>query len=197
MTSEARKMVILAADLVLLAALMVIVLLFANIGNKSADNLAEQQAMRLRQPESIEMTRGTIGYYELIDLIDFYSPIVDVTLKKDAYHVLKFTVASRTENTSDSTVKLVVTTPTEEVEYRRGGGVLYRDGLATTNYQLETDFGLSPNSLEGLNNLSGSGMLGYEFTQALLSWAIDERFICTVEQTYDTATIDSITIEIL
>lgn len=201
MTNELRRFIQLVFELILLGAIVTIAVTSAAVGKASLNNYVNIQDTRDVLPQAVEHLKGSVGYYELIDLIDSYASTTDVVVKyKDTmgnYSTMTFTTAI-----DGKTVKLAVgnTIPKKGVAftglvYSRQGGVLYRNGLSTTTTVMETDMKLSYNALKGLDGLAGNGVLEYNFLECLFDWAKDARFVCTVTQSYGTDTIESIVLQ--
>lgn len=205
MAHEMRKMVNLAAEVIFLSGLVLIVALAATAGRNSVNAFSEQQAMRPNLSVNVELTRGTIGFYELTDTIDFYAPSIDVHIeytRNGTNYKLTFTSSSEGGRAGDGAIRLLVSSSASSTkQYRRNAGALYRDGLklsiASGHELLASDMGLPASTLSALRNLPGNAMLGYEFTKALFEWAQDERFVCTVTQSYDTSDIEAITLRLI
>ena len=79
--------------------------------------------------------------------------------------------------------------------YGRLDGKMYKNGLEVSTLVLEQSMGLPFGSLEGLNTVTGNGVLDYDFIERLLDFAKNERFICTVVQIKDSDKIAKITLE--
>jgi len=205
MTSELRKFIELTFELILLGAIVTIAVLSANVGKASLNAYVIQQEARSQMPEVVEYTKGSVGYYELVDLIDSYAPTTEIIIKyKDqtyTYRTITFTLAI-----DGKTVQLALGDIIPErgvhftgVVYGRQDGNLYKNGVKVLPQVLESDMNLPLGSFRAMNvaqgGLAGNSVLDYNFIELLFEWAKDERFICTVIQTYETEHIDSIVLQ--
>lgn len=219
MTSELRKLIYFTIELILLGAIVTIVAVMALIGRDSLNVFVDAQYAKLNLPEVVAYSKGSVGYYELVDLIDTYAPVTEVEISyskndpkddpNDAPNddpnddegtcVVTFTSVP----TNGKGIRLAVGSeaPKQGVDfsghvYSRQEGKLYCDGKETTPTQLEQDMKLEPLELNGLDSLYGNGVLDYEFIERLFEWAKDKRFICTVVQLQDTSQIERISLQI-
>jgi hypothetical protein len=211
MTSELRKLIYFTIELILLGAIVTIVAVMALIGRDSLNVFVDAQYAKLNLPEVVAYSKGSVGYYELVDLIDTYAPVTEVEISyskevedtsggtSEVTSVVTFTSVP----TNGKGIRLAVGDKAPEYGepfsghvYSRQEGKLYCDGRETTPVQLALDMKLQPLELNGLDSLYGNGVLDYEFIEKLFEWAKDERFICTVVQLQDTSQIERISLQI-
>lgn len=207
MTSELRKLIYFTIELILLGAIVTIVAVMALIGRDSLNVFVDAQYAKLNLPEVVAYSKGSVGYYELVDLIDTYAPVteVEISYSKDVEGtgVVTRVVTFTSVPTNGKGIRLAVGSeaPKQGVDfsghvYSRQEGKLYcGGGDETTPAQLEQDMKLQPFELNGLDSLYGNGVLDYEFIERLFEWAKDERFICTVVQLQDTSQIERISLQ--
>lgn len=202
MTSELRKLVYFTIELILLGAIVTIVAVMALIGRDSLNVFVDAQYAKLSLPEVVAYSKGSVGYYELVDLIDTYAPVTEVEISYPndvgGTSVVTFTSVP----TNGKGIRLAVGDKAPEYGetfsgsvYGRQEGKLYRDGVETTPALLELDMKIQTSALNGLDSLYGNGVLDYEFVERLFYWAKDERFICTVVQLQDTSQIERILLQ--
>ena len=202
MTSELRKLIYFTIELILLGAIVTIVAVMALIGRDSLNVFVDAQYAKLSLPEVVAYSKGSVGYYELVDLIDSYAPVTEVEISYPndvgGTSVVTFTSVP----TNGKGIRLAVGDKAPEYGetfsgfvYGRQEGKLYRNGVETTPALLELDMKIQTSALNGLNNLYGNGVLDYEFIERLFEWAKDERFICTVVQLQDTSQIERISLQ--
>jgi len=202
MTSELRKLIYFTVELILLGAIVTIVAVMALIGRDSLNVFVDAQYAKLNLPEVVAYSKGSVGYYELVDLIDTYAPVTEVEISYPndvgGTSVVTFTSVP----TNGKGIRLAVGDKAPEYGetfsvpvYGRQEGKLYRNGEETTPAQLEQDMKIKPFALNGLDSLHGNGVLDYEFIERLFEWAKDERFICTVVQLQDTSQIERISLQ--
>jgi len=202
MTSELRKLIYFTIELILLGAIVTIVAVMALIGRDSLNVFVDAQYAKLNLPEVVAYSKGSVGYYELVDLIDTYAPVTEVEISYPndvgGTSVVTFTSVP----TNGNGIRLAVGDKAPEYGepfsvpvYSRQEGKLYCDGRETTPTQLEQDMKIKPFALNGLDSLYGNGVLDYEFVERLFYWAKDERFICTVVQLQDTSKIERISLQ--
>lgn len=202
MTDELRKLIYFTFELILLGAIVAVVALSASVGRASLHNFVDAQDARLNLPEIVAYSKGSVGYYELVDLIDSYAPTAEVEISYPndlgGTSIITFTTAT----TNGKNVRLAVGSAAPEYgieytgqEYSRQGGKLYRNGVEVPAITLEVDMKIPTTSLKGLDDLYGNGVLDYEFVERLFNWAKDERFICTVTQLQDTSRIERISLQ--
>lgn len=202
MTSELRKLIYFTIELILLGAIVTIVAVMALIGRDSLNVFVDAQYAKLNLPEVVAYSKGSVGYYELVDLIDTYAPVTEVEISYPndvgGTSVVTFTSVP----TNGKGIRLAVGDKAPEYGetfsghvYSRQEGKLYRNGVETTPVQLELDMKIQTSALNGLDSLYGNGVLDYEFVERLFYWAKDERFICTVVQLQDTSQIERISLQ--
>ena len=202
MTSELRKLVYFTIELILLGAIVTIVAVMALIGRDSLNVFVDAQYAKLSLPEVVAYSKGSVGYYELVDLIDTYAPVTEVEISYPndvgGTSVVTFTSVP----TNGKGIRLAVGDKAPEYGetfsgfvYGRQEGKLYRNGVETTPALLELDMKIQTSALNGLDSLYGNGVLDYEFVERLFYWAKDERFICTVVQLQDTSQIERILLQ--
>lgn len=202
MTSELRKLIYFTVELILLGAIVTIVAVMALIGRDSLNVFVDAQYAKLNLPEVVAYSKGSVGYYELVDLIDTYAPVTEVEISYPndvgGTSVVTFTSVP----TNGKGIRLAVGDKAPEYGetfsgfvYGRQEGKLYCDGEEKTPAQLEQDMKIKPFELNGLDSLYGNGVLDYEFIERLFEWAKDERFICTVVQLQDTSQIERISLQ--
>ena len=202
MTSELRKLIYFTIELILLGAIVTIVAVMALIGRDSLNVFVDAQYAKLSLPEVVAYSKGSVGYYELVDLIDTYAPVTEVEISYPndvgGTSVVTFTSVP----TNGKGIRLAVGDKAPEYGetfsgfvYGRQGGKLYRNGVETTPALLELDMKIQTSALNGLDSLYGNGVLDYEFVERLFYWAKDERFICTVVQLQDTSQIERISLQ--
>lgn len=202
MASELRKFIYFAIEIILLSAIVTIVVAAAFIGKESLNVFVDAQYAKLSLPEVVAYSKGSVGYYELVDLIDTYAPVTEVEISYPndvgGTSVVTFTSVP----TNGKGIRLAVGDKAPEYGetfsgfvYSRQGGKLYRNGVETTPALLELDMKIQTSALNGLNSLYGNGVLDYEFVERLFYWAKDERFICTVVQLQDTSQIERISLQ--
>ena len=202
MTSELRKLIYFTIELILLGAIVTIVAVMALIGRDSLNVFVDAQYAKLNLPEVVAYSKGSVGYYELVDLIDTYAPVTEVEISYPndvgGTSVVTFTSVP----TNGKGIRLAVGDKAPEYGetfsgfvYGRQGGKLYRNGVETTPALLELDMKIQTSALNGLDSLYGNGVLDYEFVERLFYWAKDERFICTVVQLQDTSQIERISLQ--
>ena len=223
MTSELRKLIYFTIELILLGAIVTIVAVMALIGRDSLNVFVDAQYAKLNLPEVVAYSKGSVGYYELVDLIDTYAPVTEVEISyskndpkddpNDAPNddpnddegtcVVTFTSVP----TNGKGIRLAVGDKAPEYGepfsghvYSRQEGKLYCDGEETTPLQLALDMKILDmkileSELNGLDSLHGNGVLDYEFIERLFEWAKDDRFICTVVQLQDTSQIERISLQ--
>lgn len=206
MTSELRKLIYFTIELILLGAIVTIVAVMALIGRDSLNVFVDAQYAKLNLPEVVAYSKGSVGYYELVDLIDTYAPVTEVEIsyskEVEGTGVVTCVVTFTSVPTNGKGIRLAVGSeaPKQGVDfsgsvYSRQEGKLYCDGKETTPTQLEQDMKLEPLELNGLDSLYGNGVLDYEFIERLFEWAKDKRFICTVVQLQDTSQIERISLQ--
>ena len=202
MTSELRKLIYFTIELILLGAIVTIVAVMALIGRDSLNVFVDAQYAKLSLPEVVAYSKGSVGYYELVDLIDTYAPVTEVEISYPndvgGTSVVTFTSVP----TNGKGIRLAVGDKAPEYGetfsgfvYGRQEGKLYRNGVETTPALLELDMKIQTSALNGLDSLYGNGVLDYEFIERLFEWAKDERFICTVVQLQDTSQIERISLQ--
>ena len=202
MTSELRKLIYFTIELILLGAIVTIVAVMALIGRDSLNVFVDAQYAKLNLPEVVAYSKGSVGYYELVDLIDTYAPVTEVEISYPndvgGTSVVTFTSVP----TNGKGIRLAVGDKAPEYGetfsgfvYGRQEGKLYRNGVETTPALLELDMKIQTSALNGLDSLYGNGVLDYEFIEKLFEWAKDERFICTVVQLQDTSQIERISLQ--
>lgn len=202
MTSELRKLIYFTVELILLGAIVTIVAVTALIGRDSLNVFVDAQYAKLSLPEVVAYSKGSVGYYELVDLIDTYAPVTEVEISYPndvgGTSVVTFTSVP----TNGKGIRLAVGDKAPEYGetfsgfvYGRQEGKLYRNGVETTPALLELDMKIQTSALNGLDSLYGNGVLDYEFVERLFYWAKDERFICTVVQLQDTSQIERISLQ--
>ena len=202
MTSELRKLIYFTIELILLGAIVTIVAVMALIGRDSLNVFVDAQYAKLSLPEVVAYSKGSVGYYELVDLIDTYAPVTEVEISYPndvgGTSVVTFTSVP----TNGKGIRLAVGDKAPEYGepflghvYSRQEGKLYLDGEEKTPEQLALDMKLQPLELNGLDSLYGNGVLDYEFIEKLFEWAKDDRFICTVVQLQDTSQIERISLQ--
>lgn len=202
MTSELRKLIYFTVELILLGAIVTIVAVMALIGRDSLNVFVDAQYAKLSLPEVVAYSKGSVGYYELVDLIDTYAPVTEVEISYSndvgGTSVVTFTSVP----TNGKGIRLAVGDKAPEYGetfsgfvYGRQEGKLYRNGVETTPALLELDMKIQTSALNGLDSLYGNGVLDYEFVERLFYWAKDERFICTVVQLQDTSQIERISLQ--
>lgn len=202
MTSELRKLIYFTVELILLGAIVTIVAVTALIGRDSLNVFVDAQYAKLSLPEVVAYSKGSVGYYELVDLIDTYAPVTEVEISYPndvgGTSVVTFTSVP----TNGKGIRLAVGDKAPEYGetfsgfvYGRQEGKLYRNGVETTPALLELDMKIQTSALNGLDSLYGNGVLDYEFVERLFYWAKDERFICTVVQLQDTSHIERISLQ--
>lgn len=202
MTSELRKLIYFTIELILLGAIVTIVAVMALIGRDSLNVFVDAQYAKLNLPEVVAYSKGSVGYYELVDLIDTYAPVTEVEISYPndvgGTSVVTFTSVP----TNGKGIRLAVGDKAPEYGetfsgfvYGRQEGKLYRNGVETTPALLELDMKIQTSALNGLDSLYGNGVLDYEFVERLFYWAKDERFICTVVQLQDTSQIERISLQ--
>jgi hypothetical protein len=202
MTSELRKLIYFTIELILLGAIVTIVAVMALIGRDSLNVFVDAQYAKLSLPEVVAYSKGSVGYYELVDLIDTYAPVTEVEISYPndvgGTSVVTFTSVP----TNGKGIRLAVGDKAPEYGetfsgfvYGRQEGKLYRNGVETTPALLELDMKIQTSALNGLDSLYGNGVLDYEFVERLFYWAKDERFICTVVQLQDTSQIERILLQ--
>ena len=202
MTEELRKLIYFTFELILLGAIVAVVALSATVGRASLNNFIDAHDARVNLPEVVAYSKGSVGYYELVDLIDSYASTAEVEISYPndlgGTSVLTFTSAT----TNGKNIRLAVGSEAPEYgidytgeEYSRQSGKLYRNGVEVPATTLEVDMKIPTTSLNGLDDLYGNGVLDYEFVERLFNWAKDERFICTVTQLQDTSRIERITLQ--
>ena len=202
MTSELRKLIYFTIELILLGAIVTIVAVMALIGRDSLNVFVDAQYAKLSLPEVVAYSKGSVGYYELVDLIDSYAPVTEVEISYPndvgGTSVVTFTSVP----TNGKGIRLAVGDKAPEYGetfsgfvYGRQEGKLYRNGVETTPALLELDMKIQTSALNGLDSLYGNGVLDYEFVERLFYWAKDERFICTVVQLQDTSQIERISLQ--
>ena len=81
MTTELRKFIQLVFELILLGGVVTLVVMGANIGRASLNIYVAQQDSKDLLPDIVAYTKGSMGYYEIVDLIDTYAPTTDVIIK--------------------------------------------------------------------------------------------------------------------
>lgn len=207
MTSELRKLIYFTIELILLGAIVTIVAVMALIGRDSLNVFVDAQYAKLNLPEVVAYSKGSVGYYELVDLIDTYAPVTEVEISYSDYvkgtGVVTRVVTFTSVPTNGKGIRLAVGSEAlkQGVDfsghvYSRQEGKLYCDGRETTPAQLEQDMKIQqPLELNGLDSLYGNGVLDYEFIEKLFEWAKDDRFICTVVQLQDTSQIERISLQ--
>lgn len=206
MTSELRKLIYFTIELILLGAIVTIVAVMALIGRDSLNVFVDAQYAKLNLPEVVAYSKGSVGYYELVDLIDTYAPVteVEISYSKDVEGtgVVTRVVTFTSVPTNGKGIRLAVGDKAPEYGepfsgfvYGRQEGKLYRNGVETTPALLELDMKIQTSALNGLDSLYGNGVLDYEFIERLFEWAKDERFICTVVQLQDTSQIERISLQ--
>lgn len=202
MTSELRKLVYFTIELILLGAIVTIVAVMALIGRDSLNVFVDAQYAKLSLPEVVAYSKGSVGYYELVDLIDTYAPVteVEISYPNDVGGTSVVTFTSVPTNGKGIRLAVGSEAPKQGVDfsgfvYGRQEGKLYRDGEEKTPAQLELDMKIQTSALNGLDSLYGNGVLDYEFVERLFEWAKDERFICTVVQLQDTSQIERISLQ--
>jgi hypothetical protein len=206
MTSELRKLIYFTVELILLGAIVTIVAVMALIGRDSLNVFVDAQYAKLNLPEVVAYSKGSVGYYELVDLIDTYAPVteVEISYSKDVggTNVVTRVVTFTSVPTNGKGIRLAVGDKAPEYGetfsgfvYGRQEGKLYRNGVETTPALLELDMKIQTSALNGLDSLYGNGVLDYEFVERLFYWAKDERFICTVVQLQDTSQIERISLQ--
>ncbi len=202
MTSELRKLIYFTIELILLGAIVTIVAVMALIGRDSLNVFVDAQYAKLSLPEVVAYSKGSVGYYELVDLIDSYAPVteVEISYPNDVGGTSVVTFTSVTTNGKGIRLAVGSEAPKQGVAfsghvYSRQGGKLYRNGIETTSALLEMDMKIPTTSLSGLDGIYGNGVLDYEFIERLFEWAKDERFICTVVQLQDTSHIERISLQ--
>ena len=206
MTSELRKLIYFTIELILLGAIVTIVAVMALIGRDSLNVFVDAQYAKLNLPEVVAYSKGSVGYYELVDLIDTYAPVTEVEISYSDYvkgtGVVTRVVTFTSVPTNGKGIRLAVGSeaPKQGVDfsghvYSRQEGKLYCDGEETTPVQLGQDMKIPESELNGLDSLYGNGVLDYEFIERLFEWAKDERFICTVVQLQDTSQIERISLQ--
>lgn len=201
MTAELRKMIYLAVELMLLSGVIAFLVLSAMVGRASLNTYSEMRATRLTLAPVVEYTKGTMDYYELVDLIDSYAPVTDVVITyRD--NTGNFSTVAFTSALDGKAVKMTLgdTLPVKGeaftgLVYGRQSGLLYRNGIISNTTVLEADMKLPLNSLRSLNNLKGNGVLDYTFIEDLFDWAKDARFVCTMYTSYDTGTVSKIMLQ--
>ena len=215
MTSELRKLIYFTIELILLGAIVTIVAVMALIGRDSLNVFVDAQYAKLNLPEVVAYSKGSVGYYELVDLIDTYAPVTEVEISysmkvegtsevtREVTRVVTFTSVP----TNGNGIRLAVGDKAPEYGepfsghvYSRQEGKLYCDGEETTPLQLALDMKILDmkileSELNGLDSLHGNGVLDYEFIEKLFEWAKDDRFICTVVQLQDTSQIERISLQ--
>ena len=202
MTSELRKLIYFTIELILLGAIVTIVAVMALIGRDSLNVFVDAQYAKLSLPEVVAYSKGSVGYYELVDLIDTYAPVTEVEISYPndvgGTSVVTFTSVP----TNGKGIRLAVGDKAPKYGetfsgfvYGRQEGKLYRDGVETTPALLELDMKIQTSALNGLDSLYGNGVLDYEFIEKLFEWAKDDRFICTVVQLQDTSQIERISLQ--
>lgn len=202
MTSELRKLIYFTIELILLGAIVTIVAVMALIGRDSLNVFVDAQYAKLNLPEVVAYSKGSVGYYELVDLIDTYAPVTEVEISYPndvgGTSVVTFTSVP----TNGKGIRLAVGDKAPEYGetfsgfvYGRQEGKLYRNGVETTPALLELDMKIQTSALNGLDSLYGNGVLDYEFIERLFEWAKDDRFICTVVQLQDTSQIERISLQ--
>lgn len=202
MTSELRKLIYFTVELILLGAIVTIVAVMALIGRDSLNVFVDAQYAKLNLPEVVAYSKGSVGYYELVDLIDTYAPVTEVEISYPNDDEGTCVVTFTSVPTNGNGIRLAVGDKAPEYGepfsghvYSRQEGKLYCDGEETTPTQLEQDMKLQPLELNGLDSLYGNGVLDYEFIERLFEWAKDDRFICTVVQLQDTSQIERISLQ--
>lgn len=201
MTAELRKMIYLAVELMLLGGIITILVLSVMVGRASLNTYSEQRDMRQTLAPVVAYTKGTVDYYELVDLVDTYAPTTEVSITyRDSAGGLSTVVF--TSALDGKAVRMTVGAvapkkgePFTGIVYGRQSGVLYRNGIATNTTVLESDMKLPLNALRSLNNLKGNGVLDYTFIEDLFDWTKDSRFVCTLEQSYDTGVINRVVLQ--
>jgi hypothetical protein len=209
MTSELRKLIYFTIELILLGAIVTIVAVMALIGRDSLNVFVDAQYAKLNLPEVVAYSKGSVGYYELVDLIDTYAPVTEVEISyskevegtSGGTDVVTRVVTFTSVPTNGKGIRLAVGDKAPEYGepfsgvYSRQEGKLYCDGYERTPEQLALDMKLEPLELNGLDSLYGNGVLDYEFIEKLFEWAKDDRFICTVVQLQDTSQIERISLQ--
>jgi hypothetical protein len=210
MTSELRKLIYFTIELILLGAIVTIVAVMALIGRDSLNVFVDAQYAKLSLPEVVAYSKGSVGYYELVDLIDTYAPVTEVEISysrnvegtSGGTNVVTRVVTFTSVPTNGKGIRLAVGSeaPKQGVAfsghvYSRQGGKLYRNGIETTSALLEMDMKIPTTSLSDLDGIYGNGVLDYEFIEKLFEWAKDDRFICTVVQLQDTSQIERISLQ--
>jgi len=206
MTSELRKLIYFTIELILLGAIVTIVAVMALIGRDSLNVFVDAQYAKLNLPEVVAYSKGSVGYYELVDLIDTYAPVTEVEISYSknvgGTNVVTRVVTFTSVPTNGKGIRLAVGSeaPKQGVDfsgsvYSRQEGKLYCDGYERTPEQLALDMKIPESELNGLDSLYGNGVLDYEFIERLFEWAKDERFICTVVQLQDTSQIERISLQ--
>jgi hypothetical protein len=183
----------------------------ALIGRDSLNVFVDAQYAKLSLPEVVAYSKGSVGYYELVDLIDTYAPVTEVEISysrnvegtSGGTNVVTRVVTFTSVPTNGKGIRLAVGSeaPKQGVAfsghvYSRQGGKLYRNGIETTSALLEMDMKIPTTSLSDLDGIYGNGVLDYEFIEKLFEWAKDDRFICTVVQLQDTSQIERISLQI-
>lgn len=202
MTSELRKLIYFTIELILLGAIVTIVAVMALIGRDSLNVFVDAQYAKLNLPEVVAYSKGSVGYYELVDLIDTYAPVTEVEISYSKYVEDTRVVTFTSVPTNGKGIRLAVGDKAPEYGepfsgfvYGRQEGKLYCDGKETTPAQLEQVMKIPESELNGLDSLYGNGVLDYEFIEKLFEWAKDDRFICTVVQLQDTSQIERISLQ--
>lgn len=202
MTSELRKLIYFTVELILLGAIVTIVAVMALIGRDSLNVFVDAQYAKLNFPEVVAYSKGSVGYYELVDLIDTYAPVTEVEISYPNSVGGTSVVTFTSVPTNGKGIRLAVGDKAPEYGepfsvpvYGRQEGKLYRNGEEKTPAQLEQDMKIKPFALNGLDSLYGNGVLDYEFIEKLFEWAKDDRFICTVVQLQDTSQIERISLQ--
>ena len=207
MTSELRKLIYFTIELILLGAIVTIVAVMALIGRDSLNVFVDAQYAKLNLPEVVAYSKGSVGYYELVDLIDTYAPVTEVEISYSKYVEDTRVVTFTSVPTNGNGIRLAVGDKAPEYGepfsghvYSRQEGKLYCDGEETTPLQLALDMKILDmkileSELNGLDSLYGNGVLDYEFIERLFEWAKDDRFICTVVQLQDTSQIERISLQ--
>jgi hypothetical protein len=197
MDVEVRNIIRVAAEMILLAGVAVFAVVIITLGSADVGIYAEQRALSMQKDAGVEMTRGVIGYYELIEIVDSCAAYADVSV---TYRVggLDYTClfsARDTRGVYDGVMRLIIRRPTgDPIVYRRDKGQFYRNGVLSSEFILEDDMQLPAGSMRKAASVPGNGMLGFEFTSAFFEWARERYFICAVTQTYGTSDIESVSI---
>jgi len=199
MSTELRRFIELVVQLILISAIVTIMVVSATVGKASLTAYVDKKDAVQSLPSVVAYTKGSVGYYEIVDLIDSYGSTSEITVKyknnEGNYSTMTFS-----RYIDGVTVKLALGIPQNGVDftgtvYGRQNGELYKNGVLTTTSVMEIDMKLAPNSLNSLNGIVGNGVLDYNFIEALFEWAKNDRFVCIVEQIHGTGQIDRITLE--